>query len=109
MRLEKAALEPLKGLDDSLRKVGRGERRFRGVPGVTDGQLTVRAYPEPEVVWSHGEDLPADYVAHTAYRLVDENEASIRVIESNGGVIEDGRMDPDTKHPYRRYWLDLGR
>jgi len=72
MRLEKATLEPIKGLEDFLRKVGRGEGGFGGVPDVTDGRLTVRAYLEREVAWSHGEDLPA--VAHTTYWLVDDND-----------------------------------
>ena len=35
-----------------------------------------------------------------------DNEPSIRVIERNGGVQEDERVDADGI-PYRRYWIDL--
>jgi predicted acetyltransferase len=34
-----------------------------------------------------------------------ENVPSIRVIEANGGVIEDERIDKDTGRPFRRYWI----
>lgn len=33
------------------------------------------------------------------------NVASIRVIERNGGVMEDERPDHDTGRPFRRYWI----
>jgi predicted acetyltransferase len=35
-----------------------------------------------------------------------DNQPSIRVIEANGGVMEDGRVDEDGQH-YYRYWIDL--
>jgi predicted acetyltransferase len=35
----------------------------------------------------------------------DENVASIRVIEGNGGVLEDKRIDVDTGRLFRRYWI----
>jgi predicted acetyltransferase len=35
-----------------------------------------------------------------------DNEPSIRVIEHNGGVMEDERVDAEG-NPYRRYWIDL--
>jgi predicted acetyltransferase len=34
-----------------------------------------------------------------------DNAPSIRVIETNGGVMEDERID-DTGKPYRRYWIE---
>ncbi len=37
-----------------------------------------------------------------------DNDPSNRVIEANGGVMEDERFDPDSR-PYRRNWIDLGR
>jgi predicted acetyltransferase len=36
------------------------------------------------------------------------NQPSIRVIESNAGVLEDERTDPEGL-PYRRYWIDLAQ
>jgi predicted acetyltransferase len=36
-----------------------------------------------------------------------DNDPSIRVIERNGGQLEDERIDPDDDKPYRRYWIDL--
>ena len=36
-----------------------------------------------------------------------DNTASIKVIEANGGQLEDIRIDPDTGNQYRRYWFDL--
>jgi len=36
-----------------------------------------------------------------------DNAPSIRVIESNGGKLEDERTDPETGGFYRRYWIDL--
>ena len=33
------------------------------------------------------------------------NAASIRVIEANGGVMEDERTDSETGEPFRRYWI----
>jgi predicted acetyltransferase len=36
------------------------------------------------------------------------NPRSIRVIESNGGVMEEEGLHPDDGQPYRRYWIDLG-
>lgn len=37
----------------------------------------------------------------------DDNIPSIKVIETNGGKLEDIRNDPDTGKPFRRYWIDL--
>jgi predicted acetyltransferase len=34
-----------------------------------------------------------------------ENVPSIRVIEGNGGVMEDERIDRETGRPFRRYWI----
>ena len=34
-----------------------------------------------------------------------ENVPSIRVIEANGGVLEDERIDRDTGRLFRRYWI----
>ena len=34
------------------------------------------------------------------------NVPSMRVIERNGGVLEDERLDHDTGRPFRRYWID---
>ena len=34
------------------------------------------------------------------------NQPSIRVIETNNGILEDERTDPEG-FPYRRYWIDL--
>jgi predicted acetyltransferase len=34
-----------------------------------------------------------------------DNEPSIRVIEGNGGVMEDELPRPETGRPYRRYWI----
>jgi predicted acetyltransferase len=36
-----------------------------------------------------------------------ENEPSIRVIERNGGVLEDEPIDETTGKLHRRYWIDL--
>jgi predicted acetyltransferase len=36
-----------------------------------------------------------------------DNEPSLRVIERNGGVLEDERLDETTGTLYRRYWIDL--
>ncbi len=33
------------------------------------------------------------------------NEPSIRVIEANGGVMEDERIDDETGRPFKRYWI----
>ena len=33
------------------------------------------------------------------------NEPSIRVIEGNGGLLEDERFDEETGRPFRRYWI----
>lgn len=35
------------------------------------------------------------------------NAASIRVIEANGGILEDELPDVDTRTKYKRYWVDL--
>jgi predicted acetyltransferase len=35
------------------------------------------------------------------------NIPSMRVIERNGGVLEDERPDPETGAPYKRYWIAL--
>ena len=40
----------------------------------------------------------------TAYA---SNAASCRVIEKNGGVMQDETSHPETALPYRRYWIDL--
>jgi predicted acetyltransferase len=34
-----------------------------------------------------------------------DNAPSIRVIEGNGAVLEDERVDRDTGRPFRRYWI----
>ena len=34
-----------------------------------------------------------------------DNVPSIRVIEGNGGILEDERPHPDTGLPFRRYWI----
>jgi predicted acetyltransferase len=34
------------------------------------------------------------------------NSASIRVIEKNGGILEDERLDEDG-NPFKRYWINL--
>jgi predicted acetyltransferase len=36
-----------------------------------------------------------------------DNTPSIRVIEANGGRLEDVSTDPETGARYRRYWVDL--
>jgi predicted acetyltransferase len=36
-----------------------------------------------------------------------DNERSVRIIERNGGVLEDERVDETSGRPYRRYWIDL--
>jgi predicted acetyltransferase len=36
-----------------------------------------------------------------------DNEPSIRVIERNGGVLEDETIDSTTRKLHRRYWIDL--
>jgi len=36
------------------------------------------------------------------------NQPSVRVIEANGGVLEDERTDPESGRPFRRYWIGLG-
>lgn len=38
----------------------------------------------------------------------DDNLASARTIERNGGVLEDVRVAPGGGPPKRRYWIDLG-
>jgi predicted acetyltransferase len=38
----------------------------------------------------------------------DDNEASRRIIERNGGVLEDVVPQPDRDVAKRRYWVDLG-
>jgi predicted acetyltransferase len=38
---------------------------------------------------------------------LDDNMASARTIERNGGVLEGIRQGPDG--PVRRYWIDLNR
>ena len=37
--------------------------------------------------------------------VLDSNLPSIRVIEANGGVMEDRRIDPETGESFRRYWI----
>jgi len=37
-----------------------------------------------------------------------DNEPSIRVIERNGGIMEDERTDAESG-TFRRYWIELGR
>lgn len=39
----------------------------------------------------------------------DDNVASIRVIEKNGGVLENTVITPDSPKPKRRYWIATGR
>jgi len=34
-----------------------------------------------------------------------DNTASIKVIEANGGVLEDERVEVETGIPFRRYWI----
>jgi predicted acetyltransferase len=36
-----------------------------------------------------------------------DNEPSVRVIEGNGGVLEDERVDETSGRMHRRYWIDL--
>jgi predicted acetyltransferase len=36
-----------------------------------------------------------------------DNERSLRIIERNGGVLEDERIDETSGRPYRRYWIEL--
>ena len=36
-----------------------------------------------------------------------ENTASIRIVEANGGRLEDTIFDPRTKHDINRYWIEL--
>jgi len=36
------------------------------------------------------------------------NKPSIRVVQANGGVMEDERVD-ETGQAYRRYWIEIGR
>lgn len=38
----------------------------------------------------------------------DDNFGSIRVIEKNGGVLQDVITGPELMKPKRRYWIDLG-
>jgi predicted acetyltransferase len=38
---------------------------------------------------------------------LDANIASARIIEANGGVLEDIIPDPFGRGPKRRYWIDL--
>jgi predicted acetyltransferase len=38
----------------------------------------------------------------------DDNVGSIRVIEKNGGVLDNVIADPDSAKPKRRYWIDTG-
>jgi len=40
----------------------------------------------------------------TAYT---SNDASVRVIVKNGGVLEDVVLHPETGEPHARYWIDL--
>lgn len=37
--------------------------------------------------------------------VFEDNEPSIRVIEGNGGVMEDRRIDHETGEPFLRYWI----
>lgn len=37
----------------------------------------------------------------------DDNRASARVIEKNGGVLQDIIVSPKSGKPHRRYWIDL--
>jgi predicted acetyltransferase len=39
----------------------------------------------------------------------DDNVASIRTIEKNGGILEDIVRASDSAKPKRRYWIDLSR
>ena len=34
-----------------------------------------------------------------------DNQPSIRVIEGNGGALEDERTEHETGLPFRRYWI----
>jgi predicted acetyltransferase len=36
-----------------------------------------------------------------------DNDRSIRIIERNGGVLDDERVDEASGRPYRRYWIHL--
>jgi len=36
-----------------------------------------------------------------------ENAASIRIVEANGGKLEDTIFDPRTEHDINRYWIEL--
>jgi predicted acetyltransferase len=38
----------------------------------------------------------------------DDNLASIRTIEKNGGILEEIVRGPDLDKPKRRYWIDTG-
>lgn len=48
--------------------------------------------------------LGIDRVLLTAYT---SNTASVRVIENNGGVLEDVVPHPETGEPHGRYWIDV--
>jgi predicted acetyltransferase len=39
---------------------------------------------------------------------LESNIASARIIEANGGVLEDAPLDPAGRGPLRRYWIDVG-
>jgi predicted acetyltransferase len=49
-------------------------------------------------------EMGIDRVLLTAYA---SNEASCRVIEKNGGIMEDESPHPETGLPYRRYWIEV--
>lgn len=37
----------------------------------------------------------------------DDNQGSVKVIEANGGYLEDKRANPESQKLLRRYWIDL--
>ena len=59
--------------------------------------------------WALGNMLPVAH-EHGLDRVLitcdDDNVASYRTIEKNGGVLESVRVD-ETGQPFRRYWIDV--
>jgi predicted acetyltransferase len=53
-------------------------------------------------------ELRARGVGRALLTVEADNAASLSLVESQGGALEDERVDAATGHAYRRYWLETG-
>jgi predicted acetyltransferase len=102
-------------LDDAGEVVGVGRLRHRLTPALLEDGGHIGYYVRPthrgkgygteilRLLLVEARKLGIDRALLTVHS---DNGASIRVIERNGGVLEDERTDPEGV-PYRRYWIAL--